>query len=219
MDNGTLILIVIIIVTVMIVVTLLVLKNAGYLTRTTGSTGGSGTGTHVAPSTPTNFSSTNIGLASVSLSWTSVVGATGYTIQYQVAGQSSWTLFGSTAYTYSTVSGLNPATSYNFQLVATNSSGNSSPATLSNITTGNLPSTPSNLTSSTVTSSSITLSWTSVASANLYNILYQVSTAQNWSNFGNSVGTSVTITGLMLIRRMISKFWRLTITVAVTRLL
>jgi fibronectin type 3 domain-containing protein len=196
MDNGTLILIVVIIVTVMIIVTLLVLKNAGYLTKTTGSTGGSGTGTHVAPSTPTNLSTTNIGLASIGLSWTGIVGATGYTIQYQVSGQSSWTLFGSTAYTNSTVSGLNPATSYNFQLVATNSYGNSSPATLSNITTGNLPSTPSNLTSSAVTSSSMTLSWTPVAGANLYNILYQVSTAQNWSNFGNSIGTSVTITGL-----------------------
>ena len=193
MDNGTLILIVIIIVAVMIVVTLLVLKNAGYLTRTTGSTG---TVTPVAPSTPTNFSATNTGLTSVSLSWTSIVGATSYTIQYQISGQSSWTLFGSTAYTNSTVSGLNPATSYNFQLVATNSYGNSSPAALSNITTGNLPSTPGNLTSSTVTSSSITLSWSAVAGANLYNILYQISTAQNWSNFGNSIGTSVTITGL-----------------------
>ncbi|MET9484746.1 glycoside hydrolase family 18 protein [Streptomyces sp. NPDC006638] len=69
------------------------------------------------PAVPTGLRSTGVTSSSVSLSWTAVTGATGYTV-YR-GGTKALDVTGTSA----TVSGLNASTAYSFQVAATNSGG------------------------------------------------------------------------------------------------
>lgn len=69
------------------------------------------------PAVPTGLKSTGVTASSVSLSWSAVQGATGYSVYRGGAKVLD------TAATSSTVGGLNPATAYGFQVAATNASG------------------------------------------------------------------------------------------------
>lgn len=63
------------------------------------------------------------------LSWTAVSGATGYTVQYALAGSGTWTTFASgVTGTSSTVTGLTASTSYDYRVTATNASGSGTPS-------------------------------------------------------------------------------------------
>ncbi|WP_327234238.1 glycoside hydrolase family 18 protein [Streptomyces sp. NBC_01317] len=69
------------------------------------------------PAVPAGLRSTGVTSSSVSLSWTGVTGATGYTV-YR-GGTKALDVTGTSA----TVSGLNASTAYSFQVAATNSGG------------------------------------------------------------------------------------------------
>ncbi|MFF2524636.1 chitinase [Streptomyces liangshanensis] len=69
------------------------------------------------PAVPTGLRSTGVTSSSVSLSWTAVTGATGYSV-YR-GGTKALDVTGTSA----TVSGLNASTAYSFQVAATNSGG------------------------------------------------------------------------------------------------
>lgn len=69
------------------------------------------------PAVPTGLKSTGVTASSVSLSWSAVQGATGYSV-YR-----GGTKVLDTAATSATVGGLNPSTAYGFQVAATNASG------------------------------------------------------------------------------------------------
>lgn len=88
----------------------------------------------VAPSAPTNFRSTATNLTSVSLAWnasTDNVGVVGY-----IVTRNGTTLPTVTGLSLSDV-GLNPATTYNYSIVAVDAAGNKSTPTTLTVTTPN----------------------------------------------------------------------------------
>jgi glucose/arabinose dehydrogenase len=87
----------------------------------------------MAPGQVSNLIGSAATSSSVQLNWTApVTGSTPFTYQaqFRVHGNSGWTNFGSSAATtLQTINGLQPVTSYDFQVYATNSTGNGTPST------------------------------------------------------------------------------------------
>ncbi len=77
------------------------------------------------PGTPQNLRSTRIGPTEVDLAWDAVAGATGYEIQRRV-NAGNWVSLTGVSGTSHTDTGLDPSTSYDYQILASNSSGSSS---------------------------------------------------------------------------------------------
>jgi hypothetical protein len=149
------------------------------------------------PPQPTNFAAGTITTTSIALSWTASSGASSYTVNYQVSGASSWTTASSTiTNTNTTITGLTSGTTYNFQLIATNSSGNGNPVPLNGIVTGAVPALPSGITVTSVTAGSVGLNWSPVNGAANYSVSYQVSGGSSWTPFGNAAGTSIVVVNL-----------------------
>ena len=86
---------------------------------------GSGCSSTTTCATPSNTNQTNITQTSATLTWGSVASATNYTVQYRVSGTSTWTT-ATTANTSYPLSNLNCNTTYEWQVRANCSSGNSS---------------------------------------------------------------------------------------------
>lgn len=82
-------------------------------------TAGGGGGSCEPPATLTN---NTIGNTSASISWTSVSGATNYTLQIKLASESNWFTLGSVSVTSVMISGLQPGTSYHWRVKASCSS-------------------------------------------------------------------------------------------------
>lgn len=85
-------------------------------------------------SQPATLASSSITSSSAALSWGTVPGATGYTLQVKPTTSSTWTSYNLTANSY-TVAGLSASTSYNWQVRTTCSSGTSAYTTGTNFTT------------------------------------------------------------------------------------
>ena len=150
-----------------------------------------------APPLPSNFVATTITTTSIALSWSPSSGASTYTVNYQVSGSSNWTTASNTiTNTNTTITGLTSGTTYNFQLIASNTSGSSSPVSLNSIQTGAPPGAPTNVVVSSVTGSSIGLNWNSVSGAASYGVSYQLPSDTTWTFFGNAAGTSIVVVGL-----------------------
>lgn len=149
-----------------------------------------------APTTPNNLVANNITTSTVSLSWqaaTDNIGIAGYTIY-----QNNIVVATTTAVNYE-VSGLEPQTSYSFNIAAFDAQGNAS--TLSNtvtITTATeadtqTPSTPTNLSASNVSTNSVNLSW-SAATDNVGVVQYTL--YQNGNALVNIGFNSYALSGL-----------------------
>jgi hypothetical protein len=85
-----------------------------------------GTATYImAPSAPGTPSLSSTSTSSISFSYSAPSdnggsAVTGYVVEYKPASSSTWQSAGTTTSTFFTVSGLNPGTSYNFRVAATN---------------------------------------------------------------------------------------------------
>ncbi|MQY39290.1 Exochitinase 1 [Streptomyces sp. RB17] len=89
--------------------------------------GGSGTGQ--PPAAPTGLQATAVTSSSVTLSWSAITGATGYTVYRD--GTRSQTVSGTSA----TVTGLSASTAYGFQVTASNAAGESAKSAVVTATT------------------------------------------------------------------------------------
>lgn len=87
---------------------------------------------------PTGSSAGSITATSAVLAWTAVTGATGYNLQWRPASASTWTTISSITGTSFTLTGLFPATGYQFQVRSVCASGNSSYASPVSFTTSAL---------------------------------------------------------------------------------
>ncbi|MFJ5028656.1 chitinase [Streptomyces sp. NPDC088560] len=94
-----------------------------------GGGGGGGTPPPTVPATPTGLSVSSTTSSSATLSWSPVSGATGYDV-YQ-DGTKATAVTGTSA----TLTGLSAATSYSFQVTATNAAGESAKSTAVTATT------------------------------------------------------------------------------------
>ncbi len=150
----------------------------------------------IAPSAPTNLIASNTTQTTTDLTWdpsSDNVGVTGYDVYEGV------TVIGSTAGTLFNVTGLSPASSYTFTIVARDAAGNeSAPSNAANVSTldppdTEAPTTPTNLASSNTTMFSTDLSWTA-STDNVGVTGYDV--YEGASIIGSTSGTTFGVSGL-----------------------
>ena len=91
-----------------------------------------------APGVPTGVTATSGEWAQTVVTWSSVSGATSYTVQYRVQGAGGWTTRSAIAGTTDTITGLPDGTPYEVQVKASNASGDSAwaPGSPATATTG-----------------------------------------------------------------------------------
>ncbi|MDX1910981.1 MAG: M12 family metallo-peptidase, partial [Saprospiraceae bacterium] len=121
--------------------------------------------------TPGGLGTAGIGSTSATLFWSSVSGATSYTVQYKNANASNWTTAGTTPATTLTLTNLTALTQYNWQVKA-NCSNWSSVANFSTPNSGGggggTCNPPSNLNNNTIGSNYAVISWNAVNGATNY---------------------------------------------------
>ena len=166
--------------------------------------------TGTAPTSPTSVTSSGVTSTGLTLNWVAPTGGSStveYNVLYQINGATTWVDYNTTSSTSLAITGLVPYAIYNFQIIALNNYGYSSPGTLNSVqlsipsiaSTGSAPGNVSSLTSSNVSSTSLTLSWTAPTtgtSALQYNVLYQLEGASTWVEYNTTTSTSISVTGL-----------------------
>lgn len=160
-----------------------------YSAATTFTT--SGTGECISP---TGLNTSSITQNSALLSWSSVSGASNYTIQYKVASSSNWISFTTTTSTSISLTGLSASTNYNWQVKA-NCSAYSITASFTTLSSGCLV--PSGLQSTNVTYNSAMLIWSIVPNATFYTIEYRQGAAGVWISLGTTTGTFFNLTNMV----------------------
>ena len=160
-----------------------------------------GTITTIAPcvvtgcGTATGLITTSITTTSATLEWTSTPGAASYNIQYRIVGSATWST-ATSATNSAGLSGLTPASDYEFQVQTVCASGTSAFSPSSLFTTPALPcSVPSGLSVTDFDTSSATIEWLAVSGVLSYNVQYRVTGSTTWSTTTSAIN-SVTITGL-----------------------
>ena len=149
-----------------------------------------------APAGPTGLSASGITQSAITLSWTKSSGATGYKVQVDNGAVAT---LGDVA-THS-FSGLSAGTSYTLKVVAFNSGGDSSAASVSASTLPNAPAAPTGLSAPAagITDTSITLNWTKSSGATAYKVqvdsgaVTTLGDVATHSFSGLSAGTSYTL--------------------------
>ena len=152
-------------------------------------------------STPT-LSVTSSTSSSISVSWSGIQNASGYTLQYKTSNTSTWTTVStiSSSLRSYTLSGLVAATSYDMRLLAKGSgvySDSDYSAVVSYNTKSQQLSTPT-LYAVDSDQDSISVKWNAIANASGYTLQYKESSASSWTSAPalNASQTSYTVSGL-----------------------
>jgi len=148
--------------------------------------------------TPVCTSASNITETSAKLNWNSSTGANSYNVRYRVSGGSWTTACSSTTSTYCNVTGLTCGTSYEYQVQANCSGGNTSSWSNScSFQTSACPcNTPVCTSASNITETSAKLNWTSSTGANSYNVRYRENGGSWTTACSNTTSTYCNVTGL-----------------------
>ncbi|MDQ2178988.1 S8 family serine peptidase [Marinifilum sp. D714] len=123
------------------------------------------------PATPTGLVASNVKATSFDLTWDASSGASSYDIQIRESG-GTWSNYTSSSNAYS-YTGATAETTYEFQVRAVNSAGNSDYTSIGNVSTTALPplpDIPANITVSNITANSFSLSWDAANYANDYDV-------------------------------------------------
>ena len=143
-----------------------------------------------AVGTPTGVTATAASTSSITVSWNSVTGATGYRIYRSTSSSGTFTEVGTSTTLSFTNTGLTAGTIYYYKVAAYNSSGTGSQS--STVNTTPIPGIPTGLTATSSSASSITVSWSSVSGATGYIIYRSDSASGTFSQVGTSTTTSYT---------------------------
>jgi hypothetical protein len=162
------------------------------------------TGNNNLPSAPTNVSANALSSSSISVSWSSVIGATGYEIYYSGSSSGTKNFITNVTETTYTHNGLISSTTYYYFIKTKNNNGSSGYSSFGNATTlsdntgnNNLPSAPTNVSANALSSSSISVSWSSVIGATGYEVYYSGSSSGTKNFITNVTGTTYTHNGLI----------------------
>ncbi|MFO7660069.1 MAG: C10 family peptidase, partial [Candidatus Cloacimonadaceae bacterium] len=120
----------------------------------------------IAPAAPTNLTANPVSYTQIDLSWTdNSNNENGFTIFYRVGLDLTWYYLNSVSPNVTTYqhTGLLPATTYAYSVMAYNSTGNSAYAYSTPVTTP-MPPAPINLTTTGITTNSAVLGWTELGS-------------------------------------------------------
>jgi len=149
------------------------------------------------PIAPTSVTATANSTTSITISWSSVKGATGYRIYRSTASSDTYEQIGTSSTTSYTNSGLTAGTTYYYKVSAYNNGGESFQSSVISATTSLVI--PSSVTGMMVTANSttsITISWSSVAGATGYRIYRSTTSSGVYEQIGTSVATTYENTGL-----------------------
>jgi hypothetical protein len=140
---------------------------------------------------------TGISGTTSTLTWTPVVGASSYEIQYRMANEISWTTVSPTVSTNSFgLSGLTPGTAYSWRVRNTDCSEIwSNTVNFTTLTPTCLA--PQSLGVSNLTNTGATLNWAIVNGSFGYGLEYRVVGSNTWSNTAQLNTNSYTLTGLI----------------------
>ena len=136
---------------------------------------------------------------SVALAWTNAPGEAGFLVERSTIGGSTWTTAGTVAagVTTFTDTGLTEATSYTYQVLATNALGDSSPSATQTVVTP--PAAPTGLSAVVASAGQINLAWTDHSTAAAYYVIQQSPNGSTgWVQVGivyGSAANSDTATG------------------------
>ena len=162
----------------------------------------------LAPTAPSNLTSSNLGQNSVTLNWdaaTDNIGVTGYDV-YRNGIKINTSLVTTTNYN---ATGLSALTNYDFYVIARDAAANSSTASNTvSITTPDTqaPTAPTNLNASNVTATSLTLNWTaatdnvSVAGYDVYQNSVKINTSLITTTRLNVTGLSQATTYSFVVK-------------------
>ena len=149
------------------------------------------------PNAPLGVSATAIASTEIDVAWTASDGATGYRIERSANGGASWTPAGTTATAPFHDTGLSPATTYSYRVIATNAGGDSAPSATATATTPVAPpATPTGVTATTISSTAIDVVWTSSSGATAYRIERSADGGTSWTQAGSSAASPFHDTGL-----------------------
>ena len=140
---------------------------------------------------PADFRATRTSTSSVTLAWSAASGAELYEIRYDYKGSIGWDYSVTTAGTGITINGLEPETSYAFDICSVQDTGKSSRSSTIYATTNGL-----NLHSTARTETSISLAWDGADGYDAYEIRYDKKGTLTWRYAKTVSGTSTVITGL-----------------------
>lgn len=163
----------------------------GVFTTIIGAAPSCGTVTGLAASAITNTGAT--------VSWTALVGALNYDVDYKLNSSGTW-INAATASTSLSValSGLTASSLYDWRVRA-NCSGATGAYASAQFTTASAPvcNAPTGLSSSSITTSGATVSWTAVSGASNYDVDYKLNSSGTWINAATATAsTSVALSGL-----------------------
>jgi fibronectin type 3 domain-containing protein len=160
-----------------------------------GNSGGGGGGGVTPPATPSGVTAT-AGNAQVSLTWTSVSGATSYQVKRSVTSGSGYTQVGTPTTASFTDTGLTNGTTYYYVVSAVNSAGESANSTEQSATPVlPIPTAPTNVTA-TAGDTQVNLSWTASANAASYHVKRSTTNGSGYAQVSAPTGTSFNDTGL-----------------------
>ena len=156
------------------------------------------------PGSPTGLVASVPTASTVALNWVaSTTGGTvgSFTAQYRVTGQSAWITFATgIPVTSITITNLTASTQYDFQVVAVNSAGSSTPSGVANATTTVAPpGTPAALTAGTMTQTTAALSWTAPSGGGAvftYTLQWRQTGTTSWTQQTGISGINQTVSGL-----------------------
>jgi photosystem II stability/assembly factor-like uncharacterized protein len=146
---------------------------------------------------PVSLLSSNITTSSAALSWATVTGASGYNLQYRIAGTVNYTTVNNISQNNINLNGLQQATAYEWMVQATCSQGTSAFSAMAGFSTLADPCpTPTGITASAITTSSATITWTPVANALSYDLQYKASANNQFTVIEGLTSTSYNLTAL-----------------------
>ena len=143
------------------------------------------------PGAPSGLTATAVSPTSVHLSWNPVDIATAYQV-LRSTGSGFSPVGAPTAATFDD-NGASPATSYSYEVKATNPAGTSPPSKRVSVTTP--PAAPTGLSATAASASEIQLAWTASMGATGYDVL-RTSGDATYSTVANVMGTAYTDSGL-----------------------
>jgi hypothetical protein len=146
------------------------------------------------PSVPAGVTASAASSSSITVSWTTSSGATGYYIYRSSSATGTYTQVGSSTTTSYTNTGLSAGTTYYYKVAAYNSGGTSAQSAY--VSAATALSAPVTVTAATASATSITVSWTSVTGATGYYIYRSGSATGTYTRVGSSTTASYTNTGL-----------------------
>lgn len=155
--------------------------------------GGSASGSAI----PTGLRSSNLTASSAALSWTAGAAGSTYTVQYKTSAATAWQTANPTNAAALTLTGLQPSTTYQWQ-VKSGCSAYSSPAQFVTQAGASNCTAPTGLSNSNIGNNSARCAWTAVQGAAQYTVEMRLTGAAAWTTAGTTAVNSYTLSGLMM---------------------